>query len=71
MAWTFIIIAGASFVLGTALSIYLRADMKRAHNPYDVERLRADMLDTARSPEELDYLRELDALELHRRHLVC
>lgn len=40
-------------------------------SPYDTERLRREMIASAVSEEERDYLRELDALELHRRHLVC
>jgi len=42
-----------------------------ARSPLDVEQKRREMLASARSPEELAYLKELDRLELHRRHLVC
>ena len=40
-------------------------------NPYDTQRLRRELLASARNDEELEYLRELDTLDLHRRHLIC
>ena len=40
-------------------------------NPYDVERMRREMLASATDDEELAYLKELDAIDLHRRHLIC
>jgi len=70
----FLIIAGASIALGTALSIvYMRsakitATYKPTVNP---ELLRKDMLADANSPEERAYLQEMSELDLHRRHIVC
>ncbi len=40
-------------------------------NPYDIQRLRRELLASAQSDEELGYLKELDALDLCRRHLIC
>lgn len=40
-------------------------------NPYDTRRLRRELLASARNEQELEYLKELDALDLYRRHLIC
>ena len=47
------------------------SDEDAQKNPYDVERMRKELLASAESEEELEYLQELDALDLHRKHLVC
>ncbi|MGI9379998.1 MAG: hypothetical protein ACR2OW_10130 [Methyloligellaceae bacterium] len=71
----------ASIVAGSAvfgLMIYLAwwlsskvSDEDATQNPYDVERMRKDLLASAENDQELEYLQELDALDLHRKHLVC
>ena len=40
-------------------------------NPYDTKRLRRELLASAKDEQELEYLKELDALDLYRRHLIC
>jgi hypothetical protein len=71
MDWLFIFIALGSVVLGTLIwALYLRREPIGA-GAYDVERLRRQMIDDAETEEERAYLKEMDRLELHRRHLVC
>ena len=40
-------------------------------NPYDTQGLRRELLASARNEQEREYLKELDALDLYRRHLIC
>lgn len=71
MDLAFLSIVGLSVVLGTAAMIFLPKESRSTESPFDVEKLRQEMIAQAETEEERKFLTEMDQLDLHRRHLIC
>ena len=65
-----IIVFGSVFVWVVATTPG-HGSRRTAGAPSFIGDMRRRMLASAADPEELAYLKELDQLELHRRHLIC
>jgi len=65
-----IIVFGGVFVW-VAATTHGHDSSRATGTPSFIGDMRRRMLASAADPEELAHLKELDQLELHRRHLIC